>query len=337
VAIMTGNLVAYLTQANKFELRESEMKETVGPAYVRIRISHCGVCGTDMSFYKGHRIEGYPISLGHEHCGSIVQCAPDVVGMKVGDQVAIDPNYRCGKCQYCLAKMGHLCVDNAQCYYSNRGYSRFIDIHYSYVHVLPRFFASHVGALVEPLSVAVHALSHIRPDDGEDDILILGAGSLGTLLAFALLSKMPNKGITIYDKNIEKAQAIRAIYGDRVSILRPEVGTTFPIIFEVTGTGEGFYSACESLSKAGKLVVLSRYHSCEPHIPARLPWKAPQIRFAHLNGHGESFDEAARILSERWTRAHDRLVELRDFNEIDEVFAEYGRSKINKQIICVES
>jgi (R,R)-butanediol dehydrogenase/meso-butanediol dehydrogenase/diacetyl reductase len=250
----------------------------------------------------------------------------------VGDSVAVDPNYRCGQCQFCRNHLSHLCDRGTEQYYSNRGYAQYVDIDESYVHKLPRFREPFIGALVEPLSVALNATSTLSTQDEKGDVLILGAGSIGSLIAFAILS-LSDADVTMHDRSGEKLDRLRSIYGQRVRPLSSNEAMSFRTIIEATGHGAGFGVACDRLAKDGHIVIVSRYHSSEPRIPDRLPWKAPRITFAHLNGDGVAFLQAAELLFTKWTPAHDVLLECLPFRDINQAFEAFDQGTFNKKLI----
>ncbi|NDL63396.1 alcohol dehydrogenase catalytic domain-containing protein [Acerihabitans arboris] len=327
------NTVAVLLEPGKFSFASHQLEEDILPGYVRIKISYCGVCGTDKSFYLGHRNEGYPISLGHEHCGVIKAIGAGVINLQAGCQVVIDPNFRCGQCHFCRQKKGHLCINGGEQHYSNRGFAGYIDIHHSYVHKLPAYRNDHIGALVEPLSVALHALALSNLSDRKGEILVLGCGGLGTLLAFALLETTA-ADLYIHDHNEFKTDHIRSLYPDRIRT--PKAGQRFDLIFEATGAAGGFMLACDLLEKCSRLMLLSRYHADEPFIPERLPWKQPEITLCHLNGDIINMTDAALLLADNWSAQHDNLLSFHSFEDINNVFANYGKIKSNKKIITHE-
>lgn len=330
------NLILNLSAPGKFEFSEIDLPEKVKSDYARVMIEYCGICGTDLSFYHGHRVEGYPICLGHEHCGTVIELGKDVVNIKVGDFVAIDPNFRCGECKYCKNKLGHLCNKFAINLFSNRGYAKYQDIHCSYLHILPNFKSRFHGALVEPLSVAINSIDVSGLNEVKDlNILILGVGALGSLLVFTLLSIFKNLKISIYDKNLNRMEKLKNIYGERIICLEnlDQYESSFDYIFEVTGHSSGFYSGCRALVKSGTLTIVSRYHACEPSIPDRLPWKAPNIKFVHLNGNGESMSKAIELLSSYWTEKHDTLLDFYKFKDVGTAFSEYDCNDVNKKIV----
>ncbi|WP_171903259.1 medium chain dehydrogenase/reductase family protein [Mesorhizobium sp. SEMIA 3007] len=332
---VSSNRVARLISPRRFILTCDALSEDLPADFVRIKIEFCGVCGTDRSFYLGHRDEGYPISLGHEHCGSIVAVGDRVTSYQVGDFVAIDPNFRCGSCFYCRTGAGHLCESSTVNWYSNRGYAKFVDIRASYLLKLPEYRSRYLGALVEPLSVAINAADISKCVLPDEATLVLGIGGIGTLLVFNLLETQGGE-IWIHDKDRHKMAALKDLYPSRIKILDIADDRVFNVVFEATGSSDGFLHGCGRLAKLGRLIVVSRYHSNEPAIPDRLPWKQPNIYFVHLNGHGDSFAKASALMKRSWGPDHDHLLSFHPLGDIDKVFAKYGSLPANKKIISME-
>lgn len=331
------NLVFNLTAPHKIDLITVDLPEDISADYVRVSIEYCGICGTDLCYYHGYRNEGYPICLGHEHCGTIIRTGTAVKTLKKGDFVAIDPNYRCGQCRFCKNKQSHLCEEFNVQLYSNKGYAKYVDIHQSYLHLLPQFTSRFVGALVEPLSVALNAIdiSNIQ-NDKNSNVFILGIGNIGSLLSFGFLSLFKDMNITIYDKNPSKIKTIQAIYPNRIRTINSisEGSCKYSYVFEATGHASGFEDASMLLEKKGTLVVISRYYQEDPKISNNLiTWKDPTIRIAHLNGNGESMTQASSLLLSHWTEKHNELLAFYNFNEIERAFAEYESNNKNKKII----
>ena len=95
---------AYYGGSRQIDIRECV---PVAPAagQVRIRVSHCGICGTDLHVYLGdldHRLR-LPEVIGHEGSGTIAELGPGVEGFAVGDPVVVMPIISCGKCPACQA------------------------------------------------------------------------------------------------------------------------------------------------------------------------------------------------------------------------------------------
>lgn len=326
------NTIARLVSPRRLVLTCDEVSEELPPDFVRIKIEFCGVCGTDRSFYLGHRDEGYPVSLGHEHCGSVIAVGHQITTYEVGDFVAIDPNFRCGTCRYCRIGASHLCEQSTVNCYTNRGFANFTDIKAEYLVKMPRYRARHLAALAEPLSVAVNATSISQCKPASEAALVIGVGGIGTLLVFNLLESLDGE-IWIYDTAPHKMASLKNLYPDRIRILESADDRVFEVIFEASGSSDGFLNACARLAKLGRMIIISRYHSDEPRVPDRLPWKQPTLHFVHLNGHRNTFDQAANLINDRWSVDHDNLLSLHHIAEIDHIFSDYEKILSNKKII----
>ncbi|KUM24062.1 hypothetical protein AU467_31690 [Mesorhizobium loti] len=130
--------------------------------------------------------------------------------------------------------------------------------------------------------------------------------------------------------------ALKDLYPSRIKILDRADDRVFSLIFEATGSSDGFRQGCARLAKLGRLIVVSRYHSDEPSIPDRLPWKQPNIYFVHLNGNGESFPKAAALIERCWSTEHDNLLSFHPLRDIDKVFKDYACLQANKKIVSTE-
>jgi len=165
-----------------------EHQVKVAPAFV-------GICGTDLHEYwsptfiplKDHphpvTKESVPVGLGHEFSGTIVEIGSRVQsdkGLKIGDHVAVQPTICCLKCSAC--EDGFLnCCDAAGFVGlsgGGGGLSDYVCVDASFIHKLPTEVPLDIGALVEPLAVAWHAVDQYDIKIG-DEALVLGAGPIG--------------------------------------------------------------------------------------------------------------------------------------------------------------
>lgn len=132
---------------------------TPGPGEVVVRVDAVGVCGTDAHIADGEfPPTPYPIVPGHEFAGSVVALGTGVDGVRIGDAIAVDPSLFCGACHYCAVGRGNLCerwgtigdtVDGAM--------AEYVAVPAANCYRLPETLSTMHGALVGPLSCAVHA------------------------------------------------------------------------------------------------------------------------------------------------------------------------------------
>ncbi len=157
---------------------------------IKVKIAYCGICGTDLEIIEGRfgarprpgRQQGPPPGLrimGHEASGTIVAIGKDIKGdFKVGQRVAMNFRSACGACYYCRNKMEHFCERTTP---NSGAMAEYAVYKENAVYSLPDNVSLEVGAFLEPVSVAVHAmdLANIHPGNA---VAITGAGPIGQLL-----------------------------------------------------------------------------------------------------------------------------------------------------------
>jgi len=153
-----------------------------GPGEVLIKVAACGVCGTEHTLYTGGYYANYPVVLGHEFAGVVVEVGEQVKKIKPGDRVAVDPNQVCHKCDFCRMGSEHLCEDLKTLGIThNGGDSEYTVAAEENVYILPDNMSLEQGAFVEPLACALRAFEVANIQLG-DTVLVMGAGSMGNLI-----------------------------------------------------------------------------------------------------------------------------------------------------------
>jgi L-iditol 2-dehydrogenase len=177
-------LVAY----EKFEFKEVDIPE-IEPNEVLIRVAACGICGSDvhgMDGSSGRRIP--PIIMGHEAAGTITKLGENVDASKwsVGDRVTFDSMISCGTCWHCTRGEINLCesrmVLGVSCgdYRRHGAFAEYVTVPQHILYALPEGITFEQAAMVEPVSVAVHAVER-TPIHLNDTVVVIGAGMIGLL------------------------------------------------------------------------------------------------------------------------------------------------------------
>lgn len=159
---------------------------------LQVALRSTGICGSDVSYYKkfanGDLCACQPLSLGHESSGVVVAIGPQVSGFAVGDRVALEVGVPCGQCSTCRKGRYNLCK-KMRFRSSAKSFPHFqgtlqdrINHPAVWCHKLPDNVSFDAAALLEPLSVAIHASNRARPEAGST-ALVLGAGTVGLLTA----------------------------------------------------------------------------------------------------------------------------------------------------------
>lgn len=165
---------------------------TPGPDEVLIRVSACGICGSDVHGYdgsSGRRIP--PIVMGHEAAGIVAAVGRDVHKVTEGERVTFDSTVFCGVCPFCRRGEINLCdnrnVLGVSCgdYRRAGAFAEFVTVPERIVHRLPESLSYPHAAMLEAVSVALHAVSLSEVKNGQR-ALVLGAGMIGLLTMQAL-------------------------------------------------------------------------------------------------------------------------------------------------------
>ena len=172
------------------DLRYEDIPEpSPAPGQIKVKINLAGICGTDLKEYTDGpgmiAVEKVPLTLGHEFAGRVAEVGKGVTGFKVGERVT-GVGYRyCGECYYCKRAMYNICLNAGFTGLTVDGCMAEYAVVPSYsVYKLPNSVSDELGALVEPLAVAIHAVrqGNVRPGD---TVAIVGSGTIGLCVLLA--------------------------------------------------------------------------------------------------------------------------------------------------------
>ena len=237
---------------------------TIEPEEVLIKVSYCGICGTDVAAFKtGNYVPG--LIIGHEFSGAVVEVGPEVDNVKVGDRVTGNSIIPCGSCSFCLSGRPSLC-DNPQLLgvTFNGAMAEYVKMPASHVYRLPESLSLRDAVLVEPLSCVLHAvrISSYKPGD---KVLIQGAGPIGILTLQVL--KGSGAGMIVVTDIVEGRRKIAAELGADVTVdpsrenlpavvERVTGGRGVDIVFDVAGVPETLMENYTLAKKGGEIIVV---------------------------------------------------------------------------------
>jgi (R,R)-butanediol dehydrogenase/meso-butanediol dehydrogenase/diacetyl reductase len=215
------------------------------PGQVLIRVELCGICGTDLhEFYDGpvfcptahepHPLTGStaPVVLGHEFVGVVEQVGVDVADLEVGARVVVEPRQTCGECRACTSGHYNRCARAATIGLQGGGggLAERIAVDASLVHAIG-LISPEVGAVVEPLAVAMHAVRVADvPIEGAHAV-VFGAGPIGLLISW-VLRKQGAASVTVVEPSPTRRE--RAGHFGADSILDPARDDVSRMIMDAT-------------------------------------------------------------------------------------------------------
>ena len=256
---------AVMTGPGKIEFMDVERPHLVDDEVI-LQVKRIGVCGSDIHVYHGlHPYTSYPVVQGHEIGAVIAETGAKVRGFSPGDKVVFMPQVTCGECYPCRHGMYHIC-DNLKVmgFQTGGAAQEFFSIKAVMVLKLPESMTLDQAAMIEPISVAVHALRRGGGVEGKK-VVVLGAGTIGNLVGqVAQASGAAGVIITdVADYKLEKARQCGLVNPVNTqkeeldqAILRVFGRDKADLILECVGVQDTMTQAIDCARKGSTIVVV---------------------------------------------------------------------------------
>jgi len=254
-------LAAFCTGKEKIEVREVAVPAP-GPGEVLLRVGACGICGSDLHFYRGDFPAMPNMSLGHEFAGEVAEVGEGVGGFSPGQRVVIEPLRTCRECAYCRSGQYQLCPRRVLLgTFAPGGLAQYVCVPSYSLYPLPEGLDFDLGALVEPLAVAVHALHVVGVSAGER-VVVLGSGSIGLMAVLAARAAGAAEVVSTY-RHQHQAEAALAAGAARVveagEVAGRERERADIVVETVGGRAETLEQGVGIVRAGGRVVVLGLF------------------------------------------------------------------------------
>jgi threonine dehydrogenase-like Zn-dependent dehydrogenase len=219
----------------------------LAPGELLVRVTTCGVCGTDVHIVSGESRATPPVVLGHEYAGIVEDVGAGVTRFTPGELVAIDPNISCGTCYYCRRGEVHLCSNlRALGVDIDGGMAELCIVPETQAYAVPDKFPQGASAFIEPVSCVLHGIDRAGIQVG-DSVVVLGGGTIGLMML--QLCRAAGAAITIVVEPLEQKRTIARALGASY-VLDPTAVKTADAIRDITVVGADVVIDC-----AGALVT----------------------------------------------------------------------------------
>ncbi len=243
----------------------------IGDDDVLVRVRACGICGSDIHGYDGstgRRIP--PLVMGHEAAGVIEQVGRGVQGFVAGERVTFDSTVSCGTCDFCRRGQINLCdnrtVLGVSCgdYRRHGAFAEHVSVPSRILYKLPDSLPFEHAALIEAVSIAVHAVGRHVPKP-DDTVVVVGSGMIGVLILQVLNARGATNivAVDVDPQKLALAQRMGARWtlnpneSDVPTAVRDVTGGRgADASFEVVGHGDTVVAAIRSLRKGGTVVLV---------------------------------------------------------------------------------
>jgi (R,R)-butanediol dehydrogenase / meso-butanediol dehydrogenase / diacetyl reductase len=271
--------------------------------HVQIRVSHCGICGTDLHIFHGkmdHRVT-FPQIIGHEMSGTVTTVADGVEGWKPGDRVTVRPLDHCGQCPACRNNHSHICMNLKFIGIDSPGAMQGLwTVPAHTLHRLPPDLSFEHAALIEPISVACHDVRMGEVKPGEFAV-VLGGGPIGMLIG--LVAKVAGAQVLLTELNPFRLELAKHLGLDAVDPRTLDLlalvnertgGAGADVVFEVSGAA----AAAELMTKLprvrGRMVMVAIHSQPTPVDLFRFFWRELRLTGARVY-EARDFEQAIEL------------------------------------------
>lgn len=223
---------------------------------VKIKVAWCGLCATDVHKFNGKSGASPvvpPIILGHECSGIVVEVGKSVKSFKIGDRVAVDPSFHCGRCKFCQQGLVNFCEER---HGVAKGFAEYVCPPEKNVYHIPDSLDLQTAAFAEPLSCIVHGLDLMNIKTGST-VAIYGFGAIGGLLVQMVKYTGASK-IIVIEREAEKrllAKRLGAdIAVDDIEIMEVCKQISIDYVVECIGNTNTMEQSCDIAGKNAKVL-----------------------------------------------------------------------------------
>ena len=280
----------------------------MNPGDLRLRVDYTGICGSDLHvFVMDPPMMKLPAVLGHEFSAQVVEVGSETRGFQSGDRAVglIYPS--CGRCEYCEQGDFTLCDLRAVAMSERNGsFAEYITVPARQLFLVPAATPADEAALIEPVSVAVHAIRRSRLSVGERAV-VFGGGPLGLLIM--KLAQLGGADRVVLVEPVAGRRHLGEKYGADLAldptqeihgqIMDATDGRGADVVFEVAGNARAFAAAGKLVRKQGRMVVVAVYEGRDtPYNPNR--FVSDEIDLIHsFWANATDFRRAVNLVSSR--------------------------------------
>ena len=299
------NLVAKLVEVGKIELFDEDIR-ALHDDEILVAIKSSGICGSDMHYFEHGGLGTFkaplPMYMGHEPSGTIVDAnKSEFLG---GERVAIEPGRPCVSSIWYKKGYHNLCEKGTFMGATAQGsFAQFAIVSKDQVLTIPDRMSYDMGALLEPLGVALHAMNTLRPSI-LDTFVIFGAGSIG-LSVYFVCKKMGIAKIVLVDTNQDRVEFARSVGAEAINykddfksrIKKITKGKGMTCVIDAAGNNESIDGCIHTASTRSKMGIIgiptSDFLEYNPH-----KIRTKEMRIFNIRRSNQTLEDCISLFSE---------------------------------------
>jgi L-iditol 2-dehydrogenase len=281
--------------------------------------------------------------MGHEFSGRVAEAGKNVKGFKVGDRVLAESVKACGECGYCHSGQENLC-DASTLFgiHVDGGMAEYLAVPYKLLHRLPEELSYDAGALIEPLSNALHFVKDCTPVRLGDHVVVQGCGPIG--LFSAQLFRLAGAEVIVTGVNVdtERFKIAEGLGLETVNVEKEDLaklvlertgGRGADTAFVATGAPPAVAQAAQIVKKRGQITVIGIFGR-----PVELPMTQMVRREITLSGaydaKPENFDQSIKLAQSGAVKVEELITHRLPLERSNEAF-EAAKSRVGCKILFI--
>ncbi len=306
---------AYFMAPNELAVKETAMPQ-LKDGEALIRVEYAGICGSDVHVFCGqHGTATYPRIPGHEFSGTLVEARGVIRDqLKPGDPVVVQPVWSCGFCEACITGHDNVCQSlHILGIHKDGGFAQYVKVPAEKVYRLPQQISLKLGALTEPLAVAVHDVRTSGIRAGQK-ALIIGGGPIGILIG--LVAQYSGAEVYISEINAFRIKFMEAMGFcvldgtdpcglDRINEITD--GRGFDVVYEVSGSRAGQQMMTSACKIRGTIMAIGMGGTTAPVHMGELIAREQRLEGVRIHSQ-VNYEGALRLLEKEWFR--DKLEKI---------------------------
>jgi threonine dehydrogenase-like Zn-dependent dehydrogenase len=234
---------------------------------VVLEVLRAAICGTDASEWDHGPVLCRPgVVLGHEFVGRVAAVGEGVTSPALGDRVVSGAGISCGHCRWCLSGRTNLCAEYRTLGLQvDGGLADYVTSPASICRLVPDTCDDDAAAMTQPLAVALHALSRVAQQPGED-VAVIGAGGIGSFIVAGAVSRAGDGRVVAIDLDEDRLATARALGADQTADARDRAleelllelsdGAGFDVVVEATGAPDAPAAAIAGTRRGGRVLFV---------------------------------------------------------------------------------
>ena len=270
-----------------------------------IKIDLAGICSTDIALIKGYY--DFTGIIGHEFVGTVIKAiqAPELIGKRVVGDI----NMACRQCHFCQSGLSNHCENRKVLGILNHPgvFAEYMTLPVDNLHIIPDSVSNEVAVFIEPLAASLQIQQQINIENS-DQVLVIGAGKLGQLIAQSL--KTTDCQLAVSARYEHQKQCLEKMGISNQDDIE-NISGKYDIVIEATGSENGLQQAIQCVKPKGRIVLKSTYAN-----HAKINLSAIVVKEITLIGSRcGPFDKAINLLKNKQVQPQLLIDKIIDFDD----------------------